>query len=82
MKLKSKPLPEGYSVYDRGYSSVLCKGDHEIARISYYNPPRFDNENFIMSIFTSDDYEALSVFYGNYLREQRSRKQRGKSIWG
>lgn len=74
LKLKQKPLPEGYSVHDRGYSRVLCKGDYEIARISEYNPPRFDNENFIMSIFTSDDYEALSVFYGNYLREQRSRK--------
>lgn len=79
--MKQKPLPEGYSVHDRGYSRVLCKGGHEIARISEYDPPRFDNENFIMSIFTSDDYGALSVFYGNYLREKRARKQRGKVLW-
>ncbi|MBD5533978.1 MAG: hypothetical protein HDQ98_17610 [Lachnospiraceae bacterium] len=80
MKLNLKPLPEGYSVSERSYARVLLKGDYEIARISYYNPPRFDNENFVMAIFASADYEALSAFYGNYLREQRARKQRGKGI--
>lgn len=73
-----KPLPEGYKVKNIGYRDLLYKGDTVIAEINLFRPPNFRNENFIMSIYESDDWEVLDAFFGNYFREIRARKQGGK----
>ena len=79
--MKQKELPVGYSVEDKGYYRKLTRESDGavIAGISDFRSEKiFQSEDFLMSIYESDDWKALEVFYGNYLRELRARKQRGK----